>query len=242
MPVVPRGRAGGARLPAARQGGRGRRRARDARRALAGRARRGARRPRGARRRRRSATTRVFFERYVERPRHVEIQLLADAHGHGRRARRARVLGPAPPPEGARGVALPRARPGAARAHERGGGRVRAGDRLPQRGTAEFVLDGARVLLPRAERPHPGRASRSPSSSRGARPRRRAAPDRRGRAARGRAAALRGHAVEVRLYAEDPTHVPAAGRHGSSACACPAGSASTPASRRATRSAPPTTR
>ena len=30
---------------------------------------------------RRSATTRVFFERYVERPRHVEVQLLADAHG-----------------------------------------------------------------------------------------------------------------------------------------------------------------
>ena len=30
---------------------------------------------------------RVFCERYVERPRHVEIQLLADAVGHGRSAR-----------------------------------------------------------------------------------------------------------------------------------------------------------
>ena len=34
-----------------------------------------------ARRRPRSATTALLFERYLERPRHVEIQLLADAHG-----------------------------------------------------------------------------------------------------------------------------------------------------------------
>ena len=53
---------------------------------------------------------------------------------------------------------------------------------------------------------------------------------------------LVGHAVEVRLYAEDPrTFLPQAGTH---RAAAPAGrrSASTPASRKATRSARRTTR
>ena len=77
----PSGDARGGRLPAARQGGGGRRRARDARRARRRRSSTRRSRRRGARRRRRSATTRVFCERYLERPRHVEIQLLADAHG-----------------------------------------------------------------------------------------------------------------------------------------------------------------
>ena len=44
----------------------------------------------------------------------------------GRRPRRARLLDPAPAPEGARGVALPRARPRAPSADERGRGRASA--------------------------------------------------------------------------------------------------------------------
>ena len=92
--------------PAARQGLRGRRRQGHARRARApdelAEASRGAR----ARRSAASATTRVFLERYVERPRHVEIQILGDTHGNVVHLVRARVLDPAPPPEDHRGGAV----------------------------------------------------------------------------------------------------------------------------------------
>ena len=57
------------------------------------------------------------------------------------------------------------------------------------------------------------------------------------RAARARGPRGRGAAVR-----RGPAHVPAADRAGSSGCGCRRGSASTRASRRATRSASPTTR
>ena len=97
-------------LPAARQGVSRRRRARHADRRTT----------------RRSSTTRraaaereaaaafgdgtVFVERYVERGRHVEIQVLADAPRQRRLAARTGVLDPAAPPEDHRGGALPRRR------------------------------------------------------------------------------------------------------------------------------------
>ena len=127
--------------------------------------------------------------------------------GNDRQPRRARVLGPAPPPEGPRGGALGRRRPGAPRAPRRRRGRRRRGGRLRRRrhGRVPARRGAARVLLPRDEHPAPGRAPGDRDGPR-PRPRRRAAPDRRRRAdvaMRAREPRIDGHAIEVRLYAED---------------------------------------
>jgi acetyl/propionyl-CoA carboxylase alpha subunit len=154
---------------------------------------------------------RVFCERYVERPRHVEIQLLGDSHGNvvalGEREcsvqrRHQKVLEEAPSP--ALDPAL-RARMGeAAVAFARAIGYRSAG-------TAEFMLDGRDFwfleLNGRIQVEHPvtelvsgaDLVAEQISIAQGkplrAEPR------------------LVGHAVEVRLYAEDPkTFLPQTGR------------------------------
>jgi acetyl/propionyl-CoA carboxylase alpha subunit len=154
----------------------------------------------------------VFFERYLERPRHVEVQLLADAHGNvyslGEREcsiqrRHQKVLEEAP---SAAVDANLRARLGeAAVAFAREIG-------YRSLGTAEFLLDGSDFyfleLNGRIQVEHPVTEEATGLDlvalqldvARGEQ-----LSDPRG--------AFRRHAVEVRLYAEDPqTFLPQTGR------------------------------
>ena len=155
---------------------------------------------------------RVFCERYVERPRHIEIQLLADTHGTVRLARRARMLDPATPPESARRVALARRRRTAPREHwETPPSRSRRRSVTSSAGTAEFMVDGRDFwfleLNGRIQVEHPVTELVTGVDLVQAQLRVAAGdeldvkPD------------PRGHAVEVRLYAEDPkTFFPQTGR------------------------------
>ncbi|MDX6507958.1 MAG: 3-methylcrotonyl-CoA carboxylase alpha subunit, partial [Gaiellaceae bacterium] len=154
---------------------------------------------------------RVFCERYVERPRHVEIQLLADEHGTvlalGERdcsiqRRHQKVLEESPSP--AVNDELRRTMSDAAVAFARAIGYVGAG-------TAEFMVDGRDFwfleLNGRIQVEHPvtelvSGADLVAEQIRIAQGEPLSAEPR-----------LVGHAVEVRLYAEDPrTFLPQTGR------------------------------
>ena len=126
----------------------------------------------------------MLVEKYVERGRHIEVQVLADDPRQRRAPLRAGLLDPAPAPEGARGGAGADDHRRGARAGHRGGGRAGARrSATSNAGTVEFLLDDdtgeayflemntrLQVEHPVTELPSTGRASTWSSCSCGSRP------------------------------------------------------------------------
>ncbi len=106
------------------------------------------------------ADDRVFIEKFVEDPRHIEIQVLARRARQLPLSRRARMLDPAPPPEGDRGGAEPVPGRGDPQGDGRAGGGARQGGAIQVRRHGRVHRRcQAQLLFPGDEHPPAGRAS-----------------------------------------------------------------------------------
>ena len=163
---------------------------------------------------------RVFIEKFILNPRHIEIQILGDKHGNDPLPQRARVLDPAPPPEGGRGSAVPFVTPKMRKAMGEQCVALSKAVGYYSAGTVELIVcgrgpDGRELLLPRDEHPASGRAPGDRGDHRD-RPGRADDPRRRRREAglRQDDIGIDGWAIENRVYAEDPYRgfLPSTGR------------------------------
>ena len=156
----------------------------------------------------------VYMERLVQHPRHVEVQVLADAHGNAvalcerdcsvqRRHQKLIEEAPSPAMEAGLGEGLRRAMCDAAVSA------VREVGYDQRRHHRVFARCRRQLLLHGDEHPHPGRASRD-RADHPDRPREGADPHRRRAepmSIAGRAPfSPTGHAFEFRINAEDPEH------------------------------------
>ena len=110
--------------------------------------------------RRPSATASVYLEKYIEHPRHVEVQMLADHHGNvvhlwerdcTMQRRHQKLIEESP---------APRLTPETRAAMCEAAVRLIKAAGYTNAGTVEFIVDQrGQLLLHRSQRPHPGRAS-----------------------------------------------------------------------------------